>query len=261
MKDTVLITGASTGIGYELAKRFAADGNDMVLVARNRQRLRQVAEELQQLYDVPVRIIVQDLSSPAAAQKIYDALADDNLRIDSLVNNAGYGAGGYFHQRDLAGDLDMMQVNMNCVVALCKLFLPDMLQRGRGRILNVASTAAFQPGPLMAVYYASKAFLLSFTLALASEYQDKGITVTAFCPGPTKSEFQSRAGINNSRLVRFNLMPYMDVARAARAGYQGFVAGRRLVIPGFMNKLGVFSTRILPRRILMAIIKALHQTS
>ncbi len=259
MKETALITGASSGIGYELAKLFAADGYELILVARSEKKLRQVADELHHTYQVAVMVMPMDLGTAGAAEQLFNKLAREERTIDILINNAGYGWQGYFHGMDLATASDMIQLNIQSLLTLCRLFLPGMLQRGRGRIMNVASTAAFQPGPLMAVYYATKAFVLSFSLALAAEYRKKGITITTLCPGPTLSDFQKRAGIENTRLARSNLMPFMTSAQVAKIAYQGLRRGRRMIVPGFMNKLGVFSTRLLPRSVLMAIIRSLHE--
>ncbi len=239
MAKTALITGASTGIGYELSKCFAADRHDLVLVARQEPKLRQVAEELSGQFGVSAKIIAADLAKPDTPQKIVDEVNKDSLPIDYLVNNAGFGLGGKFVETELAVELDMMQVNMTALVHLTKLFLPGMLARKSGKIMNVASTAAFQPGPLMAVYYATKAFVLSFSEAIANELAGTGVTVTALCPGPTQSEFQQRAHIENTRLIKGKFMGLMTSEAVARIGYDGFMQGKRLVIPGLMNKMGV----------------------
>jgi short-subunit dehydrogenase len=239
MATTALITGASTGIGYELGKCFAADRHNLILIARQEARLRQVAAELSEQFSVSARVIVADLAKPDAPQKIADEIRQDSLQVDYLVNNAGFGLGGKFSETDLAAELEMMQVNMVALVHLTKLFLPAMVARRSGKIMNVASTAAFQPGPLMAVYYASKAFVLSFTEAIANELAGTGVTVTALCPGPTQSEFQRRAHIENTRLVKGKFMGMMTAETVAPIGYGGLMQGKRLVIPGLINKVGV----------------------
>ena len=260
MAKTALITGASTGIGYALSKCFAADHHNLVLVARQEQKLRQVAEELQGQFDVSVQVLVADLAGPESPRKIAEAIRRESLRIDYLVNNAGFGLGGKFAETDLTVELEMMQVNMVALAHLTKLFLPEMLAHGAGKILNVASTAAFQPGPLMAVYYATKAFVLSFTEAIANELSGTGVTVTALCPGPTRSEFQQRAHIQNTRLVKAKPLGFMSAEAVARIGYRGCMQGKRLVIPGLMNTIGVQSLRLAPRRVVTQVVRRLQES-
>ncbi len=260
MTKIALITGASTGIGYALSKCFAADHHNLVLVARQEQKLKQVAEELQGQFDVSVKVIAADLARPESPQKIAEEIRRESLRIDYLVNNAGFGLGGKFAETDLTVELEMMQVNMVALVHLTKLFLPEMLAHGAGKILNVASTAAFQPGPLMAVYYATKAFVLSFTEAIANELSGTGVTVPALCPGPTRSEFQQRAHIQNTRLVKAKLLGFMTAEAVARIGYRGFMQGKRLVIPGLMNTIGVQSLRLAPRRVVTQVVRRLQES-
>jgi len=260
MAKTALITGASTGIGYALSKCFAADHHNLILVARQEQRLRQVAEEFHRQHGVTAKVIAADLAHPETPQKIADDIRQASLQVDYLVNNAGFGLGGAFAETALTAELEMMQVNMAALVHLTKLFLPEMLSRKSGRILNVASTAAFQPGPLMAVYYATKSFVLSFSEAIANELKGTGVTVTALCPGPTESEFQKRAHIENTRLVKSKLMGFMTSEEVAKIGYQGLMQGKRLVIPGLMNKLGVHSTRLSPRSVTTQIARLLQES-
>jgi short-subunit dehydrogenase len=257
---TALVTGASTGIGYALCRCFAADKHNLVLVARQEQRLRQVAEELRGQFGVTADVIAADLTEPDAPREIREGVESRALQIDYLVNNAGFGLGGRFADTDLAVELEMMQVNMAALVHLTKLFLPDMLARKSGRVMNVASTAAFQPGPLMAVYYATKAFVLSFSEAVANELKGSGVTVTALCPGPTASEFQARARIQETRLIKGKLMGFMTAEEVAKVGYEGFLKGKRVVIPGLMNKLGVQSVRLAPRSVTTQIARLLQET-
>jgi short-subunit dehydrogenase len=259
MANTALITGASTGIGYALSRCFAAGRHNLVLVARQEQRLQQVADELHRDFGVTAKVLVTDLSRPEAPQLILDTVHKESLHVEYLVNNAGIGLGGKFADTDLMVELSMMQLNMTALVHLTKLFLPDMLARRSGRIMNVASTAAFQPGPLMAVYYATKSFVLSFSEAIANELKGTGITVTALCPGPTESEFQKRAHIENTRLVKSKLMGLMTSEAVAKIGYQGFMSGKRLVIPGLLNKIGVQSTRVSPRAMTAQIARVLQE--
>ena len=250
---TALITGASSGIGYELTKLFAADGHHLVLVARDRQKLNQAAEELKAEFPVTVRILSKDLSAPFSPEEIFHEVQKESLTIDVLVNNAGYGVHGLFSGTDLATELGMMQVNMAALTHLTKLFLKGMLERGEGKILNVASTAAFFPGgPLMAVYYATKTYVLSFSQALTEELRGTGVSVTALCPGPTESEFFKRAGTEKRIILsRFK----MDTKKVALAGYQGLMKRKAVVTPGLINQLIVFGSRFLPRNLLLRIIR------
>ena len=253
MKQTALITGASSGIGLDLAHLFAADGHDVVLVARSEDKLRELAKELAAKHGVAAHVIVADLTQPDAPRQIFDRAPD----VDILVNNAGFGVSGKFAETDLRTELDILQVNIAALTHLTKLFLPPMLQRGRGRILNVASTAAFQPGPLMAVYYATKAYVLSFSEAIAEELHGTGVSVTVLCPGPTATGFQKVANIGSETLLKvMRPVSSMDVARA---GYRALMRGSRLVIPGMKNKLGVHSLRITPRAVVTKIVRALQE--
>ncbi len=231
---TVLITGASGGIGYELAKLFAADGYNLVLIARNVQKLRTFAK---------ATIIAKDLSHSDSPQAIYDELKKRNISVDLLVNNAGYGMRGFFHQLDTREQLEQLQLNIVTLTHLTRLFLPEMIKKDYGRILNVASTAAFQPGPLMAVYYASKAYVLSFSQALSNETKGTGVTVTALCPGPTRTGFATRANLEGTMLFKSRIM---DADSVALAGYRGLMAGRSVVIPGLKNRILVFLRRFVP---------------
>lgn len=241
-----LITGASVGIGRELARIFAESGHDLVLVARNVEQLKQVAAECQSLGSGTARVLPKDLSVPGAAREIFDELKRDGVAIDVLVNNAGFGNYGRFAEVDLDADLRLLQVNIVALTALTKLFLPDMLARGSGRIMNVASMAAFQPGPYLSTYYASKAYVLHFSEAIASECAGRGVIVSALCPGPVATEFQARAGITGAR--HFKGKATMDARTVALAGYHGLMRGRRIVIPGKANNLLVQLTRLMPRR-------------
>ncbi|HEX7251732.1 MAG TPA: SDR family oxidoreductase [Thermoanaerobaculia bacterium] len=250
MLPATLITGASSGIGRELTKLFAEDRQDLVLVARNRKKLDEFARDLTAAFGVAVRVIARDLARPDAPAEIAKELSNEGIVIHTLVNNAGFGAYGPFGETDGAKELEMLQVNIGALTQLTKLFLPPMLERKSGRILNVASTAAFQPGPLMAVYYASKAYVLSFTEALANEVAAQGVVVTALCPGPTDTEFQKEAGLEETHLFR---SPFVQDARSvARAGYAGLAAGKRIVIPGIANQVLAQAVRFSPRRLVTA---------
>ncbi len=257
MAKTALITGASSGIGYELAKLFAQDGINLVLVARDESRLQQIASELA---GVQVKTIRADLSRPETPAAIYEETGRGSIAIDYLVNNAGFGVSGPFADTDLEAELDLIQVNVSSVVHLTKLYLRDMLRRGAGGILNVASTAAFQPGPLMSTYYASKAFVLSFTEAIATEMRNTKVTVTALCPGPTATDFQRRAKIEGIRLMKSGPFGMMSASEVARIGYRGFFDGKVIVIPGMLNKIGVQMVRLGPRALVRQITRKLQET-
>jgi hypothetical protein len=252
-KLTALITGASGGIGLELARIFAREGHNLVLVARSTEKLQALATELSGKHGIAALALSSDLSAPAAPQQIYDALAAQGITLDVLVNNAGYANYGHFHENDMEKDLNMAHLNMITLTHLTRLFLPGMIQRKRGRIMNVGSTAAFMPGPLMAVYYATKAYVLSFSEALAEETTGTGVSVTAFCPGGTKTGFQDRAAMKESKLVQDEGV-LMDVTVVAEAGYRGLMAGKRLVIPGLMNQIIAMTPRFLPRWMVPGIV-------
>lgn len=247
---TALITGASSGIGLEMARLMAADKVDLVLVARSEDKLQVLADELKSKHDVAVQVVAVDLATLDAAQHIVDALA--GKPVDYLVNNAGFGDFGAFVERDWAKLNQMVQLNITALTQLTHLLLPAMQARGSGRILNVASTAAFQPGPWMAVYYATKAYVLSFSDALSYELRQSGISVTTLCPGATTSGFQALAEMENSKLVRGKKLPTAD--EVARFGYQKMLAGRGVVIHGLINWLLAQSVRITPRAIILRFV-------
>jgi short-subunit dehydrogenase len=252
-EHAALITGASAGIGEELAKRFAADGYDLVLVARDRTRLEKVGEELKAKHGVRYHAIPADLSDPSAPEHVFHAVRKLGVQIEALVNNAGFGLYGSFVKTEHGEatepkrELEMIQVNVTALTQLTKLFLPEMVERGRGRVLNVASTAAFQPGPLMAVYYASKAYVLSFGEALAVELRGTGVTVTTLCPGATRTEFQKAAAMEDSRL--FNTPLVMSAEDVAEVGYRAMHRGKGVVIPGAANKVMAQAVRFVPRKL------------
>jgi hypothetical protein len=253
MNDWALITGGSMGIGHELAKVFAANKFNLVLVARSEPRLKQVADELRAQHGIETKILAKDLSLANAPQEIFDVLSDTPISV--LVNNAGFGWRGTFAECDLQHEaLDMMHVNMDSLVALTRLFAPPMLARKNGRIMNVASTAAFQPGPFANIYFATKAFVLSFSQALAEELEGTGVTVTALCPGSTRTEFFERAKMQNFR--RDSIM--MDAGVVARAGYRGLMCGKRVVIPGALNKLTAALVKFVPMRVTTKIVRKLN---
>lgn len=251
---TALITGASSGIGLELARLFAHDGYGLVLVARDAKKLEQAAQSLQG--EGPVRIIAQDLSEADGAKRLAQELLRLKIEINALVNNAGVGIMGRFDEMDLERQLHMLHLNVTALTELTWHCLGAMRRRRRGRILNVASTAAFQPGPGMAVYYASKAYVLSFSQALSEELRDSGIHVTALCPGPTRTEFGRRSGMERSRLFQTWTM---DAATVARIGYQGLRQGRPVVVTGWANRLLAFSTRVVPRAWAARVVRVMQE--
>ena len=242
--ESVLITGASSGIGLELARLFAADKSNLVLVARSEEKLQQLAAELREQHGIEVRVVAKDLADATAPQSIFDELAAEGVPVDVVVNNAGFGAVGPVADLPVKRQIDMVQVNVTALTHLTRLFLPAMIERGRGGVLNVASTAAFQPGPFMTVYFATKAYVLSFTEALAEELTGTPVRVTCLAPGPTHTGFGAESGLGNTRLFKLGLT---DARTVAMAGYRGLRRGRLLVVPGLKNKLGASSVRFVPR--------------
>jgi short-subunit dehydrogenase len=256
MRETALVTGASGGIGEDLARLIAAGGHDLVLVARSADKLQTLGGELARKHAITATVLPVDLARPDAAEEIGAALGQRQIAIDMLVNNAGFGSYGPFAAESRDEQARMVQVNVAALTTLTRSLLPGMLERRRGRILNVASTASFQPGPLMAVYYATKAYVTSLSLALSDETAGSGVTVTCLCPGPTRTGFQERAQMQQSRL--FKLASVMESADVARAGYDGMMAGRSLVVPGLANKIGVQSVRFVPRMVAARIARSLN---
>ena len=246
----VLITGASGGIGYELAKLLARDHYNLVLVARSADKLAQVASELQP-HGVTVKTIALDLAQIPAPKFLFDRLHSEGVAVDILINNAGFGAFGEFAKMREEEILGQIQLNVTALTELTRLFLPPMFERRSGRIMNIASTAAFQPGPLMAVYYATKAYVLSFSEAVANELRGSGVTVTCFCPGATHTGFAKRAGSENSRL--FKQVGAMSAEKVARDGYRALLSGRTVAISGAHNWLVAQSVRFAPRKLVTAV--------
>lgn len=241
---TALITGASGGIGFDLARIFAENGYDLVLVSRSREKLLELADHVRRMFGREAHVLPKDLSEPFAPEEIYREIVRRRLEIDVLVNNAGYGILGPLAYTDKRDQLGLLQVNVVSLLHLTRLFLPGMLQRGRGRILNIASTAGFQPGPLMANYYASKAYVLSFSVALSQEVRGTGVSVSVLCPGPTPTGFQQRAGIR--RQVGIRRLAALDSLAVARIGFEGLMAGKGVIVPGLLNKIGTFLVRLAP---------------
>jgi uncharacterized protein len=254
---TALVTGASGGIGLELVRLFARDGYHVVMVARSADKLREIGRELELRTGATTTVVPADLADPGAPPEILRRLEADGLQVDVLVNNAGLGSFGLFAEIDAMDDLRMIQVNVTALTHLTKLFLPGMLRRKHGAILNVASTAAFQPGPLMAVYYATKAYVLSLSEALANELEGSGVTMTCLCPGPTSTGFQAAAKMGRSRLFKGGKV--MDAATVARLGYEGMRKGTTIVIPGLRNRLLAQSIRITPRKTVTGIVRRMQE--
>src|SRR5947208_6622125 len=247
MNQASLITVASGGIGYEFAELFAQDHSNLVSVARSGSKLALIAYQLQREFGISAKSVALDLASPIAPQFLFDQLQREGILVDILVNNAGYGRFGEFAEIPLEESLGQIQLNVLALTALTRLFVGPMLERRSGQIMNVASTAGVQPGPLMAVYYATKAYVISLSEALANELHRSGVTVTCLCPGATDTEFKKRAGTENTALFR-KLRP-MDAQTVARAGYRGLMSGKTLVIPGFRNRLLPESARFGPRKL------------
>lgn len=255
--ETVLITGASSGIGRELAHCFAGAGSDCILLARSEGALTELANTLESTYDVAGHVITADLSVPGVATTVVAEVRDRNLRVDVLVNNAGFGARGRFADVDSDRQTDMVQVNVTAVTDLTRQFLPGMIERGRGGVLNVASTAGFQPGPHMSVYYATKAFVLSFSEGLYEEVAGTGVTVTCLAPGATRTGFIEEADMAETALFQWGGTMRADTV--AQRGYDAFRAGRALVVPGWTNKLGAFLVRLTPRPVTRKLVAWLNQ--
>ena len=240
MKKTALITGATSGLGYEFVKLFANDGYNLVLVARNEKKLK----EIKQIFtNIEVTVIAKDLSVPRAANEVFREIEEKGLDIDVLVNNAGFGLLGKFEELDIHKQLEMIQLNITSLTELTYYILPKMKERNSGRILNVASTAAFQPGPLMAVYYATKSFVLSLSEALVEELNDSNVTVTTLCPGATKTNFGSVANVEGTKMFS----KAMESDKVAKKGYEAMMSGKRVIVTGGLNKAGALGAKFLPR--------------
>lgn len=257
MNKTVLITGATAGIGREFSKIFAENHYNLVLVARDSTLLKQMSREWEKRYGVAVTAIAKDLSHSDAPRDLYQEIANQNIEIDVLVNNAGRGSHGAFLGIGDDDTASEVQLNIGTLTMLCKLFGNDMVKRGGGRILNVSSTAGFQAGPLMSVYYASKGYVLLFSEALNFELKKKGVAVTVLCPGPTKTEFFKRSDMTATNLAKGPWI--MEASDVAQAGYSGLMNGKTIIIPGMLNKLMTFMVRFTPRRLAATIVYFLHQ--
>ena len=250
-KPCALITGASYGIGKELASIMAENNHDLILTARSEEVLYGFATELKQKHDIAIHVISCDLADPKGAEYLSRKVEDLGLEINCLINNAGFGLWGDFTDQDLEQKQKMIQLNCTSLMSLCHVFAKDIIKH-KGRILNIASVAAFYSGPLMAVYYATKAFVLSFSEALNFELQKHGVSVTAHCPGPTKSHFQENAGMHNSKL--FSILPVPDSAPVALDAYKAMMNRETVVVHGFMNRLMISLGKFAPRSMKTAMV-------
>jgi short-subunit dehydrogenase len=255
-RPIALVTGASMGLGAEFARLLASEGYDLVLTARNGEKLATLMKEVENLHGVEAHVVVADLADPRAPAAIHDHVRSLGFDIDVLVNNAGFGMYGKFEESDWETEMEMVQVNIIALMHLTKLFVRDMVARKQGRIVNVASTAAFQAGPMQSVYYASKAFVLSFSEAIGSELRGTGVTVTALCPGPTPTGFQARANVGNLRGLR--LLMRMSPESVVRAGYHGMKRGTPVVVPGLLNNFLIFVQRFAPRRLAVMVVRRMQ---
>lgn len=254
---TALITGASSGIGLELAKIFASKGINLIIASRNIIELAHLGTELSQKHKIYVEEIEIDLSRPGAAKKLYDEVKSLNFEIEYLINNAGFGDYGLFYESDWDKQERMINLNMLALTHLTRLFLPEMVKRKSGKIMNVASTAAFQPGPLMSVYYASKSYVLFFSEAIANELEGTGVTVTALCPGPTKSGFQKTANVEHSKSLDGKSIPIAkDVAEY---GYRAMMKGKRVAIHGMLNRELAFFSRRAPKKFILNTVRRMNE--
>jgi uncharacterized protein len=252
---TALITGASAGLGADFSVILARQKYDLILVARSEERLARLANKLSAEYGVKTHVISSDLSVPGSAERLVQNIQSKGLVVDVLINNAGYGICGPFVESDTQSLVGMLHLNMTSLTELARLLLPDMLSRKNGRIMNVASTAAFQPGPWMAGYYASKAYVLSFSEALSSELKGTGVTVTTLCPGPTRTEFFERAKMSSSRMKRIF---FADSQACAQRGIEAMLSGKVLMVDGLLNRMFVSSSKVLPRSLIRSITGALN---
>ena len=258
-RPVALVTGASGGIGEALARTLAAKGHDLVLVARSADKLQNLADELISAQKISAQIISADLGVPGAGHALATTLTDRGIVIDVLVNNAGFADFGEFHLADPRKLDSMISLNICTLTELMRELVPGMVARKSGRVLNVASTAAFMPGPLMAVYYATKAYVLSVSEAVAEELNGTGVTVTALCPGPTESGFQAVAAMENSKLIKGRKI--MDSQTVAELGVKAMLAGKPMIVTGFKNKLQAMSPKFTPRRLIPAMVKRAQAAS
>lgn len=254
---TALITGASSGIGLELSNIHARNSDNLVLVARSEQKLEKLATELESRFKIQVEVIAKDLSKTNSAQEVFDLVNSKGITIDYLINNAGFGDYGSFSETEWNKENNMIQLNITALTQLTKLFLPGMIKRKSGKIMNVASIASFLPGPLMAVYYATKAYVLNFSEAINNEVAHHNISVTALCPGPTTSGFQSAANLGESKL--FSKGNFPSSKEVSEYGYKAMMKGKSVAIHGTSNKFMVFLLRFTPRSWIVKIVRKMQE--
>jgi uncharacterized protein len=257
MKKTALVTGASSGFGVEFARKFAKDGINLVLVARSADKMEALAAELREKHQVEVLVLAKDLGKMDQVQQVYDEVTTKGIQIEYLVNNAGFGDFAYFHEADYSKLEQMIDLNIKALTKLSHLFVRPMVARKSGRILQVASTAAFQPGPTMAVYYATKAYVLYLSEAMSNELEGTGVTVTTFCPGASETGFQGAADLHESKLVKGKKLPTAEEVVAF--GYRHMMQGSLTVIPGFMNWMNAQASRFLPRKWVLKVVRMVQE--
>ncbi|HBF21915.1 MAG: short-chain dehydrogenase [Owenweeksia sp.] len=257
MKNVALITGASSGIGKELARIHASKGGDLIIVARSRGKLEELKQELESQYSTQVMVIEKDLAQAGAGREVYDEVKEAGEQVDFLINNAGFGGVGKFHEREWQKDLDMINLNIVALTELTRCFLPDMVKRNRGKILNVSSTASLLPGPLQAVYYATKAYVTSFSNAIAEELHDTNITVTALMPGATETSFGSVSGMDKTEMFKDTANP----ETVAKDGYQAMLDGKLDVISGvpFVPRMMLKMLPFTPKKMMLSQVRKMQE--
>ncbi len=256
-KKVALITGASSGIGREFARIHAANGGDLIIIARRKEKLNELKEELEKKYNVNIKVIAKDLTLPESPMEIYNEIKEEGINVDYLINNAGFGGRGYFYERPMELDLQMIQVNIVTLTTLTRLFLPDFVKRNSGKILNVSSTAALIPGPLQAVYYATKAYVLSFSNAIAQELKDTNITVTALLPGATETEFAKTSDMSKTAVFKKTANPY----EVAKEGYDAMIKGKLDVVAGLTSsqKVTMSMLKFMPKKLMLKQVYQMQQ--
>lgn len=256
-KKVALITGASSGLGREFARIHAANGGDLIIIARRKDKLNELKKELENKHNVKVKVIAKDLTLPQAVIEIYNEVKEAGIEVDYLINNAGFGGRGYFHERPMELDLQMIQVNIVTLTTLTRLFLPDFVKRNSGKILNVSSTAALMPGPLQAVYYATKAYVLSFSNAIAQELHDTNITVTALLPGATETEFAKTSDMSNTAVFAKTSTPQV----VAKDGYDAMLKGELDAVAGLTTsqKATMSMLKFMPKKLMLKQVYQMQQ--
>lgn len=256
-KKVALITGASSGIGREFARIHAANGGDLIIIARRKEKLNELKEELEKKYNVNIKVIAKDLTLPESPMEIYNEIKEEGINVDYLINNAGFGGCGYFYERPMELDLQMIQVNIVTLTTLTRLFLPDFVKRNSGKILNVSSTATLMPGPLQAVYYATKAYVLSFSNAIAQELKDTNITVTALLPGATETEFAKTSDMSKTAVFKKTANPY----EVAKEGYDAMIKGKLDVVAGLTSsqKVTMSMLKFMPKKLMLKQVYQMQQ--